>query len=91
MKQKLFATRLKEQRLQQKMTQAQLAEEIGLNVSSVTNMENAVSAPSARSLERICQTLSVRPDFLLGWTTVAGGKRWPAPKGSAFLPPLTQP
>jgi transcriptional regulator with XRE-family HTH domain len=92
MKAKLFATRLKEQRTKAKMTQARLARCLGLGVSSVTNMEKAISAPSARSLERICQTLNVRPDYLMGWTTTpkASPKARKQASGSAFLPPLQQ-
>lgn len=52
-----FGKRLSKIRQSQGMTQRQLAEEIGLSVESVSNLERGIHAPSFDTLEELSRAL----------------------------------
>lgn len=61
-----FADRLKAVRKSKNMTQTDLADRIGVTKWAVTSYEQAKTLPSVESLVRICETLDVSADYLLG-------------------------
>ncbi len=61
-----FANRLKKLRLQNKLSQSQLADRLGLTKSIVSAYENNVRMPSYEVLISISTIFKVSTDFLLG-------------------------
>lgn len=57
----LFGKRLKEIRKAKKLTQEQLAEYIGVDTSSVSNIENGRYFPSSENMDNILKVLNVTP------------------------------
>ena len=62
----MFARRLKEQRLSWGMTQKEIAEEVGINVSTIGKYEQGVCKPAMVVFLRLCLCLGVSADYLLG-------------------------
>ena len=60
----LIGKRIKEIRKSKKLTQEQLAEYIGIETSSVSNIENGRYFPTAENLDKILQVLGVSPSEL---------------------------
>ena len=60
----IFASNLKTYRRQFKMTQEQLAEKTGLTVKYISNIECAISFPSASVIASIAKALSI-PQYKL--------------------------
>lgn len=61
-----FGNRLKTQRLGEKMTQAQLAQKLGLTKSVISAYETGLRLPSYDILIHIARIFNVSTDFLLG-------------------------
>ena len=51
--------RISEVRLEQKLTQAQLAEKMGMSVESISRMERGVTFPSLKTMESMSESLGV--------------------------------
>lgn len=58
---------IKELRLQKEMTQQQLADAIGVNVSVISKYESGTVTPPTKRLEAIAYTLEVEPGQLLNF------------------------
>ena len=61
-----FANRLREEREHLELSQAQLADQAGLQPSAISHFETGARTPALRSLRRLAQALGVTSDFLLG-------------------------
>lgn len=61
-----FAERLKELRIEAKMSQKQLAELLGVVQHTISNWEKEARQPDFDMLIKIAETLDVSTDFLLG-------------------------
>ena len=57
--------RLKKARIDKKMTQAQLAEEIDLSKNYISNIERGTSIPSLETFVMLCNALDVTADMML--------------------------
>ena len=64
-----FGNRLKKLRLQNNLSQAQLADRLGLTKSVISAYENSVRMPSYEVLISISRIFKVTTDFLLGVET----------------------
>ena len=51
-----------------KMTQADLAKQLGKSKNSVSNWESNGNTPDLDTIEKICKILRVSPNELFGWT-----------------------
>lgn len=60
------ASRIKELRQKNNMTQTELAQRLYVTRSSVNAWEMAVSIPSTEKITEICQLLHTSADYLLG-------------------------
>lgn len=58
---KLLGKRIREIRLKNKYTQEKLAELAGIEIPSLSNIENGKNYPNNETLEKIAAALSVRP------------------------------
>ena len=54
-----FGKRLQELRADAGMTQEQLADEVGLTVESISNIERGIHAPKFENLEKIAKALKL--------------------------------
>ena len=61
-----FSVRLKQLRRDSRMTQAELADKIGVSKSSVNMYERGEREPSFEALEAIADTFNVTMDYLMG-------------------------
>lgn len=61
-----FGTRLKELRLEKKLTQQELADKLGLVKSSISAYEKSLKYPSVEVLIKMCTCFNVSSDYLLG-------------------------
>lgn len=66
MSEELFAQRLKEVRLQQQMTQKQVAVLVGVTPATLSAYEKGNKKPTVDTLKKIAQTFKVTTDWLLG-------------------------
>ncbi|MBP2656601.1 MAG: hypothetical protein H6Q73_4170 [Firmicutes bacterium] len=62
---KLIGRRLKESRMQKRMSQAELAEKIDMSVSYISHIETAKKRASLESLVRIANVLGITVDCIL--------------------------
>lgn len=62
----IFASRLKKSREKNRMTQGELAKQIGRSVQTISNWENQVNLPGLETLDLLCDVLDVPSDYLLG-------------------------
>ena len=60
-----IGTRIKQYREAKNLTQKQLAEQIGVTNSRVSNWEQGTNAPHVDLLADLCKALSVSPSILL--------------------------
>lgn len=65
---KIFADRLRQARKETNLTQAQLAEKIGMTQGGYTNYENSIREPSIATLKKLARILNKSTDWLLGLT-----------------------
>ncbi len=63
----VFSKRLRELRKKLGLTQSQLAEKLGVSSSSIGMYEQGRREPDSAMLSRICSTLNVSIDYLLGF------------------------
>ena len=61
-----FGDKLKTLRKSKKLTQAELADRLKISKSSVTSYEQGRIHPSLEIFSKICETLNVSSDYLLG-------------------------
>ena len=61
---KLLGKKIKEIRKSKNMTQEKLAESIGIEPASLSNIENGKYYPTAENLEKILKTLEIAPNEL---------------------------
>lgn len=61
-----FGDKLKSLRKSKKMTQSDLAKRIGVSKWAVTSYEQGRTSPSVEVLIKICETLGVSSDYMLG-------------------------
>lgn len=61
---KNFGKKIKEKRLEHRLTQEQLAEQIGISPKSLSQIELGNNFVSAEKLELICKTLKISPKVL---------------------------
>lgn len=62
----MFCSRIREIRIAKKISQVELANQIGVTKQSVSNWENDNIQPSIEMLSKIADALSVTTDYLLG-------------------------
>lgn len=58
---KLIGKRIQEIRKSRKLTQEQLAEIVGIETASVSNIENGKYYPTAENLDKIITVLNIKP------------------------------
>ncbi|EMG32518.1 helix-turn-helix domain-containing protein [Streptococcus oralis] len=63
---KIFGKRLREVRKSKKLTQQQIADEIGVNRGSYSNWEKGKREPSFENLVKLADLLDVSLDWLFG-------------------------
>lgn len=68
---KLLGKKIKEIRKNKKLTQEHLAEQIGLEPVSISNIENGKYYPSADNLEKIIKALEITPSELYNFEYLA--------------------
>ncbi|TFJ72433.1 transcriptional regulator [Carnobacterium maltaromaticum] len=61
-----FGVKLKTLRKAKKITQAELANKIGVSKWAVTSYEQGRTSPSVEVLIKICETLDASSDYMLG-------------------------
>lgn len=61
-----FSDKLKALRKAKHLTQAQLAERLGISKSTVSSYEKDIADPSVSVLLDLCAVLNVKSDYLLG-------------------------
>lgn len=54
-----------------RLTQAQLAEKVGISRAEVSHLENGKRAPLVKTFDRLCTVLGCEPDELLDEDTTA--------------------
>ena len=62
----LFRERLKELRVEMKLSQADLAKELNVSQRSISSWETGFRQPDFETLERIAKFFDVTTDYLLG-------------------------
>ncbi|MGN0618458.1 MAG: helix-turn-helix transcriptional regulator [Candidatus Coproplasma sp.] len=62
----LFKERLKELRVERKLSQADLAKELNVSQRSISSWETGFRQPDFETLERIAKFFDVTADYLLG-------------------------
>jgi len=62
-----IATRIKELRLEKKMSQAQLGQVIGVNDRTISNYESGKREPDIQTIKKLCDFFEVTSDYLLGF------------------------
>jgi len=67
--------RVRAHRLERRLTQEQLAEQIGRSVESISNLERGVSSPSETTLHRLARALEVPVEQLLLERSSRGGSQ----------------
>lgn len=60
-----IGSRIRQARLQQKITQEQLAELVDVTVQYISDLERGVTGTSVATIVKLCQVLDVSSDFLL--------------------------
>jgi len=61
-----FADRLRKQREQKGLSQAELAEKAGLQVTAISHFETGGRSPSFDNLRKLADALAVTSDYLIG-------------------------
>lgn len=62
----IFAERLKEIRLEKRLSQSELAAMIGVSQANIARWERGVQNPSGESIYELARQLGVSADYLLG-------------------------
>ena len=69
-----LGNRIRELRIANALTQAELAEKVGVDKSAVSLWENDVNEPKASYVIRLAQAFHVSADYILGIEDEAGAK-----------------
>lgn len=69
-----LGSRIKELRIMNALTQAQLAEKVGVDTSAISLWENDLNEPKASYIARLALTFSVSSDYILGIEDEAGSR-----------------
>lgn len=72
-----FGAKIKDARKSKKLTQRQLAQQIGAKHNSVSDWENDKNRPDTATIELLCKALDITPNYLLDAAT---GEYTPAEK-----------
>lgn len=64
---KLFCERLKELRIDKKLSAVALGKALGVSDTTILRWENGTMSPSIDSIILICQYFGVTPNYLLGY------------------------
>ena len=62
----ILGQRIRRHRLQKKLTQEQLAEQVGVSPAFLGHVERGSRIPSLETLMKLCRALAVTPNALLG-------------------------
>lgn len=73
----IFSERLKKTRLEQNLSQAQLAERAALSVRQIIRYEQGVSDPTVSAALSMCKALGVSLDYLCGLSDDPHGAMFP--------------
>ncbi len=65
-----FGSRLKELRTEKKSSQKQVAEDIGISITTISQYESDSRFPNEEMLKRLCTYYQISSDYLLGLTDV---------------------
>ncbi len=63
---KIFCERLKELRLEKKLSAVKLGEALGVRDTTILRWENGAMSPSVDALLLICEFFGVTPNYMLG-------------------------
>lgn len=63
----IFSSRLKNLRMQNYMTQTELAKRLNVSQNAIFNWESGRREPNYESIERISKIFDVSPSYLIGW------------------------
>ena len=68
---KLLGKKLQLIRKSKKLTQEQVAEFVGVETSSISNIENGKYYPSAENLDKIIKVLNIKPSEIFAFESLA--------------------
>lgn len=66
----IFGQRLKQIRLDKKVSQAKIAEDIGISDTQYQNYEYSKSEPTLSVIIKLCEYFQVSADYLLGLSDI---------------------
>jgi transcriptional regulator with XRE-family HTH domain len=72
-----IGTRIKMKRLENHMTQRDLAKKLGLDTGTISKMERGENSPTAKTLILLKQIFNVTIDWILTGANYLGGERYP--------------
>ena len=70
----MFSERFKTLRLEKKLTQNELAKELGVSNKTISVYEKGTSSPTLETLEKIAAYFNVTIDYLIGYSNVRNPK-----------------
>ena len=65
-----FGSRLKELRIEKKSSQKEVASDIGISITTISQYENDSRFPNEEMLKRLCTYYQISSDYLLGLTDI---------------------
>ena len=71
---KLIPGRLRQAREQLLMTQAELAERVGIGTTTINRLETGKQNPRPGTLRKLCLVLELSPNELLDWGDAGEGR-----------------
>ncbi len=69
-----YGEKIRELRISNAYTQAQLAEKVGVDTSAVSLWENDINEPKGSNIARLARVFRVSADYILGLEDEAGSK-----------------
>jgi len=63
----IIGERIRIMRVIRGLSQKELAEKLGKSPNVITHWEKGRNKPDAETIERICEILTVSPNYLMGW------------------------
>lgn len=63
-----FGSRLKELRIEQNVSQKDVADDIGISITAISQYESDSRFPNEETLKRLCLYYKISSDYLLGLT-----------------------
>ena len=63
---KIFGERLKELRMQEGLSQSELAKMLGTSQASLSKWENDVQEPCIEEIVKICKHFNISADYVIG-------------------------